>query len=133
MHHKYTISILKIYPLAAFESLAFGGILLITIYSVVINKNYQQAIPMIGLYALAAYRIMPALQQIFQSVSSIRYGQSALNASTTSSLNVAIGYYAMQANTTGAENVAVGIYALDANTTGENVNAVKQDLFDTMD
>ncbi len=66
-------------PKYVFESLAFGGILLVTILSVVINKNYQKDLPMIGLYALAAYRLMPALQQIFQSVGSIRYGQSALN------------------------------------------------------
>ncbi len=71
-------SLIATIPKYAFESLSFGGLLLITIYSVVINKNYQEAVPMIGLYTLAAYRIIPALQQIFQSISSIRFGQSAL-------------------------------------------------------
>ncbi len=66
-------------PRYIFESLTFGGLLLVTVYCVVISKNYQEAVPMIGLYTLAAYRLIPALQQIFQSISSIRFGQSALD------------------------------------------------------
>ena len=80
-------SLIATIPKYAFESLAFGGILLITIYSVVINKNYQEAIPMIGLYTLAAYRLIPALQQIFQSISSIRFGLSALDSVYDDMLN----------------------------------------------
>lgn len=72
-------SLIATIPKYAFESLSFAGVLLITIYSVVIKKNYQEAVPMIGLYTLAAYRIIPALQQIFQSISSIRFGRSALD------------------------------------------------------
>ena len=72
-------SLITSVPKYVFESLSFGALLLITVYSVVISKNYQEVVPMIGLYTLAMYRIIPALQQIFQSITSIRFGKSALD------------------------------------------------------
>ena len=66
------------FPRYAFEVLAFGGILLITIYIVVVKRNYHQVIPLVGLYAFAAYRLMPALQQIFQEFTAIRFNLPAL-------------------------------------------------------
>lgn len=60
------------------EIVAFGGILLIVLYLLVTQQDLQQALPFLGLYALAGYRLMPALQQIFASVSTIRYHSHAL-------------------------------------------------------
>lgn len=67
------------FPRYAFEVLAFGGILLITIYLVEVKKDYQQIIPMVGLYALAAYRLMPALQQIYNNFTLVRFGRASLD------------------------------------------------------
>ncbi|MDO8675138.1 MAG: ABC transporter ATP-binding protein [Candidatus Omnitrophota bacterium] len=66
-------------PRYAFEAAAFGGILIIMMYMVIVTKDYQQIVPLVGLYALAAYRLMPALQQIFQDITSVRFSRSALN------------------------------------------------------
>ena len=66
-------------PRYAFEATAFGGILVITLYIVVVKNDSQQVIPLVGLYALAAYRLMPALQQIFQDITSMRFSRSALD------------------------------------------------------
>jgi len=66
------------FPRYAFEAMAFGGILLITVYIAVIRKDYQQIIPLVGLYALAALRLMPALQQIFNDFTLIRFGHASL-------------------------------------------------------
>jgi len=66
-------------PRYAFESIAFGGILIITMYIVIVKNDYQQIIPLVGLYALAAHRLMPALQQIFQDISLMRFNRSALD------------------------------------------------------
>lgn len=66
-------------PRYAFEAMAFGGILIIMMYIVVVKKDYQQVIPMVGLYALAAYRLMPALQQIFQEITLMRFNRAALD------------------------------------------------------
>lgn len=65
-------------PRYVFETLIFGGILFIAILIAVIRKNYQGVIPVVGLYAFAAYRLMPTLQQIYQDIASIRSSLSAL-------------------------------------------------------
>jgi len=66
-------------PRYAFEVLAFGGIILITVYLIAVKNDYQQVIPLVGLYALAAYRLMPAVQQIFNDLTLIRFGRSMLD------------------------------------------------------
>jgi ABC-type multidrug transport system fused ATPase/permease subunit len=55
------------------EAIAFGGMLLITIYLIGFTHNYQAALPILGLYAIAGYRLMPALQQIFAYISQLRF------------------------------------------------------------
>ncbi len=66
-------------PRYAFEAMAFGGILAIMMYLVIFKKDYQGFVPLVGLYALAAYRLMPALQQVFHDVTSIRFNRTALD------------------------------------------------------
>jgi len=66
-------------PRYAFEATAFGGMMIIMIYMVVAKQDYQQIIPLVGLYALAAYRLMPALQQLFQDITTMRFSLSALD------------------------------------------------------
>lgn len=61
------------------EIIAFGGILLIVLYLLYTQKDLNQALPLLGLYALAGYRLMPALQQIFAGFSTIRYHSHALD------------------------------------------------------
>jgi len=67
-------------PRYAFEILIFGGILFIAIFIAVIQGNYQDVVPIVGLYAFAAYRLMPTLQQIYQDVTSMRSSLAALEA-----------------------------------------------------
>jgi len=66
------------FPRYVLEVLVFGGVLFAAIYIAVVQQNYHQVIPVVGLYAFAAYRLMPALQQIYQDVSSIRSALPAL-------------------------------------------------------
>ena len=67
------------FPRYAFEVLGFGGILLITICLIRVKNDYQQIIPLIGVYAFAAYRLLPALHQIFSDITSIRFGRATLD------------------------------------------------------
>ncbi len=66
-------------PRYALETVAFGGIVLIVIYLLARGQEIGQALPLIGLYAFSAYRLMPALQQIFIGVTTIRFNMPALN------------------------------------------------------
>ena len=60
------------------ESIAFGGILIIVLYLLFTN-SLLNAIPIIGIYAFAAYRVLPSLQQMFIGMTKIRSHQAILN------------------------------------------------------
>ena len=72
-------SVISLLPRYAIETLAFGGLLLIVIFLISSNENFMSVIPLVALYALAGYRIMPGLQQIYHSVAQIRYNTPALD------------------------------------------------------
>ncbi|MDQ3459736.1 MAG: ATP-binding cassette domain-containing protein, partial [Deinococcota bacterium] len=78
-NHMATKHIIGILPKYALETVAFGGILLIILYLLVLERDISQVLPLLGLYAVAIYRLMPALQQIFQSVTKIRFHLAALD------------------------------------------------------
>jgi len=72
--------VLKLAPRYLLEVVAFGGIILIAVYLIAVQDSVQQVIPMLGLYAFAGYRLMPALQKGFTGIASIRFNIAALNA-----------------------------------------------------
>ena len=64
-------------PRYALETIAFGGILLIVLYFQQ-RGNIAGVLPVISLYALAAYRLMPSLQMIFTGITTIRFNSAGL-------------------------------------------------------
>jgi ATP-binding cassette, subfamily B, bacterial PglK len=66
-------------PRYALEVLAFGGILLIVLYFLRQGQGSEKIIPLMALYAFAGYRLLPALQQVFAGIASVRFGLAALN------------------------------------------------------
>ncbi len=71
----FTLSLLPRYVI---ETIAFGGMLLILLYLIGVKRDVTNALPLIALYALAGYRLLPALQQIFHSLSQIRYSYPSM-------------------------------------------------------
>src|SRR5690606_33236715 len=65
-------------PRYALEAVAFGGILVIVLYLLGSGREVEGALPILGLYAFSAYRLMPSLQQVFKSVSQVRFYATAL-------------------------------------------------------
>lgn len=65
-------------PRYAMESIAFGGILLILLYFLSVRRDVNQALPLIALYAMAGFRLMPAIQQIFGGMAQVRFSLSSL-------------------------------------------------------
>jgi len=66
-------------PRFLLETIAFGGILAMTMYLVSVKNDAQTVLPMISLYALAGYRLMPALQGIFQSTATLKHDIAAVD------------------------------------------------------
>ena len=59
-------------PKHVLEVFAFGGMMLVVLYMMRAMGNLRDAVPVIGLYALAAYRMIPSLQKIFASLAKLR-------------------------------------------------------------
>ena len=59
-------------PRFILEAVCFGGMLLVVLYLMVQSGDISSVIPVIALYAFAGYRLMPALQQIYISLTQLR-------------------------------------------------------------
>lgn len=60
-------------PRYALEIIGFGGILLIILYLLLAGQGLAQALPLMALYALAGYRLMPNLQAIYAALNKLRF------------------------------------------------------------
>ena len=78
---RYSIqsNLISTLPRYALETIGFGGIVVIVIYLISSGHNYREVIPMISLFALACYRLMPALQQMYSGITRIKYNLPALD------------------------------------------------------
>ncbi|MDO8825448.1 ABC transporter ATP-binding protein [Methylophaga sp.] len=66
-------------PRYIIETIAFGGILVLTIYLVATGDNSKQVMPMLALYGFAGYRLMPALQEVFKSFALLKHDSVAVD------------------------------------------------------
>src|SRR3990167_2321105 len=66
-------------PRYALETVAFGGIILITIILLALNAHGDSIIPLLSVYAFAGYRLMPAVQTVFVSLSQARLNLAAID------------------------------------------------------
>ena len=66
-------------PAFAMQGLLFGGMLLVLLYLMTSHDSFQGALPIVALYAFAGYRLMPAMQNIYQNISQLRFSEAALD------------------------------------------------------
>ena len=72
--------IISIIPQFILQGIAFGGIIAIIVIILTINNGKLDVVlPMIGLYAFAGMRLLPALQNIYSSLSRLKFGKAALD------------------------------------------------------
>lgn len=65
-------------PRYGIEMIALGGVLALVFVLLARHGGVQQALPLIGLYSFAAYRLLPALQQSYANLARMRYADAAL-------------------------------------------------------
>ncbi|MBL0937517.1 MAG: ABC transporter ATP-binding protein [Gemmatimonadaceae bacterium] len=65
-------------PALAMQALLFGGLLGLTLFLLATEGSISSALPIIGLYAFAAYRLMPALQRLFDELAKLRAAHHAI-------------------------------------------------------
>ena len=70
--------VISMLPTHVLEIIVFGGILVIVLFQMTSGGGLGEVLPVIGLYAAASYRLKPALTQIYNSVTTMRYASIAL-------------------------------------------------------
>ncbi len=64
-------SIINQSPRYFLECIVFGGMMVLILFLINRSGNLTEILPVISLYAFAGYRLMPALQKIYQSVNQL--------------------------------------------------------------
>jgi ATP-binding cassette, subfamily B, bacterial PglK len=79
-HSQATTAMIGELPRHVLEAVAFGGMLLFVIWLLIAGDGQLDAvIPILGVYALAAARLFPTVQQIYSGFTAMRYGEAALD------------------------------------------------------
>jgi ABC-type multidrug transport system fused ATPase/permease subunit len=71
--------IINLLPRFFFEGLAFGGIILLILFLLARGEDFQAIIPIVALYTFVGYRLLPAFQQVYGSITQLRFSGSALD------------------------------------------------------
>jgi ABC-type multidrug transport system fused ATPase/permease subunit len=78
--HEASAKVISALPHFALEAIAFGGMLLLILFLMTNTGSLDTALPLIALYAFAGYRLMPAIQKVFISITQLRFVGPSLDA-----------------------------------------------------
>jgi ABC-type multidrug transport system fused ATPase/permease subunit len=60
------------------EGIAFGGVILMILVMMTKEEDFLKYMPILTLYVLTGYRMMPALQQVFSNLNTLNYSGSSI-------------------------------------------------------
>jgi ABC-type multidrug transport system fused ATPase/permease subunit len=66
-------------PRYALEAIAFGAVVVLILYLLAADRDIAGMLPLLAVYAFAAYRLLPAFQQVFSSLTHIRFNLPSLD------------------------------------------------------
>ena len=72
-------SIISLLPRYFVEGVSFGGMIILVLIFLFNGREITNIIPILSLFALAGYRILPSLQQIFFAISHMRFASPHLD------------------------------------------------------
>lgn len=71
--------LISMFPKNILEIFAFGGGITFIIHLISGNKSFEEALPTLSLFAISGYKLMPAIQQVFSSISSAKSNINAFH------------------------------------------------------
>jgi ABC-type multidrug transport system fused ATPase/permease subunit len=82
--HQAASQVLGQVPKFLIEAMGFGGIIVLTLVLMATNGGVSGGglggvLPVLGLYAFAGYRMLPAAQQVYQGIAQLRFGSAAVD------------------------------------------------------
>ncbi|HNX28812.1 MAG TPA: ABC transporter ATP-binding protein [Syntrophomonadaceae bacterium] len=66
-------------PKYVLESVAFGSVIALILILLAIRGEAQNIIPLVSFFAFAGYRLMPAIQDVFQTSTQLKFNQATLD------------------------------------------------------
>lgn len=69
-------------PLNIIETVGYGLLIAVAIFLVQSGKDVSHILPILGLYGFAAYRMLPAAQNIYRSMSQLKFSEQVLKVLT---------------------------------------------------
>lgn len=66
-------------PKFVIESISFGAIILLALVLLITQNDIESVVPVLSIYALAGYKLLPTMQQIYKSLSSLSGHGSVAN------------------------------------------------------
>jgi ABC-type bacteriocin/lantibiotic exporter with double-glycine peptidase domain len=66
-------------PLHIIETIGYGCLIILAIFLVLQDYSVGIILPIIGLYGVAAYRMLPAAQNVYRAVTTYKFSQHVLN------------------------------------------------------
>ena len=66
-------------PLHIIETIGYGCLIILAIFLVLQNHSVGVILPVIGLYGVAAYRMLPAAQNIYRAITTYKFSEHVLN------------------------------------------------------
>ena len=76
--HRSIARVVALLPRYALEAMAFGGLLIVVLSLLGRGEAIHTTLPLLTLYAFAGYRLMPAVQQIYASLTSLNFASAAI-------------------------------------------------------
>jgi len=71
--------VIALVPRYAFETIAFGGMLVIVLVLLSRGSGVQEIVPTLGVFAFATLRLLPALQSLFSSLTNLRFSVPSID------------------------------------------------------
>ncbi|MCK9488788.1 MAG: ABC transporter ATP-binding protein/permease [Xanthomonadales bacterium] len=75
---QYIQATLQLVPKYLVEAIAFGGMLAMALVLMARSDSLGEVLPMLGLYAFGGYRLLPAAQNVYGALNTLRFGWPAL-------------------------------------------------------
>ena len=71
--------ILSLLPRYGMEAIAFGGVIIVTLYLLDSTGGFATSLPTLSLFAMAGYKIMPSLQAMFNAITQLKFTKETVN------------------------------------------------------
>ncbi len=78
--HKATNDTVSLVPRHLIEALALGGAIALALVLMLSRQDLGAVLPILGLYAVAGYRLLPAAQSVYNGLSRMRFNGAAVDA-----------------------------------------------------